>query len=135
MRKMILAVALALGGAAPAMAQELSVELNKVEPSEEACRLTFVTRNGLEADLDKLVIETVFFDEEGVVLGLKTLNLGNVSQDRPRVSAFPLSDIDCDAAASVLVNGVSACEGEGIDAAACGDALEITNKSDLETLQ
>ena len=50
-------------------ARSLSLDLNSLSATEaEGCRLSFVIRNGLGADIDTLVTEAVLFDAGGQVV-------------------------------------------------------------------
>ncbi|CAN0589242.1 unnamed protein product, partial [Ectocarpus sp. 12 AP-2014] len=64
-----LCVAALSAAALPLSAQEadktapvIALELNQATPTASGCKLTFVARNSLSADVDKLVLETVLFD-------------------------------------------------------------------------
>ena len=55
-----------------AFAQEagggLSIELNRVDALEDACRLTFLAENTLGSNLEALSLETVLIDAQGRVV-------------------------------------------------------------------
>ena len=55
---------------------QISVELNAVETTEDACKLTFMITNGLEALVDKIIYEAVLFDTEGQVDRLTLFDFG-----------------------------------------------------------
>lgn len=113
-------------GNAPAPA--LSVELNGAETVEGACRLTFLVRNGLGADLTQLALETVILTGEGIVERLTLFDFRDLPAERPRVRQFDLGGIACEGIGAVLINGTSACAGEGVDPAACGAAMALTSR-------
>jgi len=124
-----------LVAAAPAPAQEetaprLSLELNRVDALDGACRLTFMAENGLGADLDALSLETVLIDTEGRVERLTLFDFGALPAGIPRVRQFDIEGLACDSLGRVLINGVSDCGGvEG-----CGDALEFGTRTDVEVI-
>lgn len=132
-----LSTAIFLIAALPAMAQEtspiLGLELNAVETSQAGCRLTFVVENGFETALDTAVFETVLFTTEGVVERLTLFDMQSLPAARMRVRQFDIPDLACDSLGRVLINGVHACSGAGIDQAACEAA--IVPASRLENIE
>ncbi len=113
-------------GAAPA----LLLELNEAEAAGDACRLTFVIENRLGVDLTALGLEAVIFTTEGRVERLLSLDLQSAPAGRPRVRQFDLPGLDCARLSRVLVNAVTPCQAEGLDATACGKALSLTSRKD-----
>lgn len=107
--------ALCIALSAPALAEEavpaISVELNALDPVEGACRLVFVARNGLEADVASLILEAVAFDPEGGVARISLFDFGELPAGRIRVRQFDLPKLSCDGVGSLLINGVQTCEG------------------------
>jgi hypothetical protein len=123
----LLSTALASGAAAQDAAASLQVELNRALPVEGACRLTFVATNGLGADLDQVVFETVLFTRDGAVERLTLLDLGALPAGRPRVREFDMTGLDCDALGRVLFNGVGTCTGD-VEAGACAAGLTLETR-------
>ena len=128
---MVRAAILALAFALPASAQEggVTLDLNRLDDSGGACRLTFVADNAL-APLSSMVVETVLFDRAGRVAALMLFDFGALPMERRRVRQFDVAGIACADVAQVLVNGVSACSGDTVDAAACAPALVVTGSVD-----
>ncbi|WP_253913093.1 hypothetical protein [Pseudoruegeria sp. HB172150] len=134
------AFALAFSGG-QAMAQEavedapaLFVELNSAAPLDGACRLTFMATNGLGTQVDKLVLETVLLTKGGVVERLTLFDLQTLPVSRPRVRQFDVPGLECGNLGQVLINGIQACDGEGLDPATCTDKLELSTRSDVEVI-
>ncbi|MBF9030057.1 hypothetical protein HKCCE3408_06595 [Rhodobacterales bacterium HKCCE3408] len=134
---MLLASALSL---APAVAQEtdlaghLGVELNATDPADGACALTFLVTNGLDADIDRAVFEIVLFDTSGTVMQLTLFDFGDLPAGRPRVRQFSVPGISCADIGRVLLNGTTACEGEGIEPDACAATLAPFSRTDIEVI-
>ena len=57
---------------------QISVELNAAETTEDACKLTFMITNGLETPVDKIIYEAVLFDTEGQVDRLTLFDFGTL---------------------------------------------------------
>ncbi|MEO0484347.1 MAG: hypothetical protein AAF092_00395 [Pseudomonadota bacterium] len=111
-------------------APSLSLELNATQTLDSGCRLTFVIENNMAADLDTAVFETVLFTTDGLVDRLTLFDMQTLPVDRPRVRQFDVSNLACETLGRVLVNGVQACSGAGIDAAACQGALTPSSRVD-----
>ena len=116
---------------APASAQgsegRLSVDLNRIDPLEGACRLTFMAENALGADLTALSLETVLIDTAGRVDRLTLFEFGVLPDGVPRVRQFDIPGLSCERLGRVLINGVAACSA----GAACAEGLELTTRTDV----
>lgn len=136
MRKLLTPVAALLLSAAPALAQTaspaLSLEFNAAQPTEKGCRLVFVVKNGLGKPLARTGLELALFNAKGEVDRLTVLEFKDLPSDKTKVSRFELSGVQCPDLSRLLVNSVTACEGEGIDANACKGALQLSNKTGVE---
>ena len=144
-RRTALALMIALAATAPTMAQDtpaetgeanaapsLSIELNRAVPTDNGCRLGFVTTNRLGADLSKAAFEIVLFNPQGLIERLLVLDFGAMPDGRTKVREFNLSGSSCDSIERVLVNDVSACEGDGVSREACASALKASSRADIE---
>ncbi len=108
----------------------LSIELNGLAQSGEACQLTFVSNNTLGSDLQGVSLEIVVFDTKSIVRHLTIFDFGALPEGKARVRRFELPKTACGDIGRILVNGVSGCEGapEGT----CGQGLELTNRTSVE---
>lgn len=126
---LVLSIILALTGAALAQAQSLALELNAVQPSEKGCRFTFVVNNALGAEVNRAAFEIALFDSVGVVDRLTVLEFKGLPEGRTKVSRFELSGVDCAKVGRLLVNAVTACEGEGLTPQFCESRLKAGSKT------
>ncbi|MGX0879108.1 hypothetical protein ACSSV4_003816 [Roseovarius sp. MBR-154] len=144
-RRVVSRLAAALGGAAfglatPVSAQEsddatatLALSLNTVSATEAGgCRLSFVIRNDLGADIEALVAEAVLFDGEGQVATLTLFDFGTLPAGRPRMRQFDLAGRNCAAIGGVLVNGIGTCDGHGLTPDACLEGLRLSSETEIE---
>ncbi|MET4130482.1 hypothetical protein [Roseovarius sp. MBR-6] len=140
-RSGIIAAWLCAGAAGMGLAQasdnapppQLDLRLNTVSGTEKgSCRLTFVIRNGLDSDIEKLVSEAVLFDVAGHVTRMTLFDFGALPEGRPRVRQFDLAGLTCDGLGAVLINGIGTCEGAGLSPAACLDGLRLSNDTEIE---
>lgn len=135
-----LSAALAIPLFAPSVqAQEetgprLSIELNATEQVDQSCRMSFLIRNGHEADVESAVFEAVLFDAEGRVDRLTLFDFGTLPAGRPRVRQFLLSNLDCGSLGQVLINGAETCEAGELGEAACTEGLELNSRADVELI-
>ena len=112
----------------------LSIELNATEQVDQSCRMSFLIRNGHEADVESAVFEAVLFDAEGRVDRLTLFDFGTLPAGRPRVRQFLLSNLDCGSLGQVLINGAETCEAGELGETACTEGLELNSRADVELI-
>jgi len=106
-------VLLALLAAAPAAAAStVSVELNRLEPRDGACRVSLVVANPGDKTIDSLKLDLVFFDKDGVISRRLAVEAGPLRASKTSVKLFDASETDCDSVSRVLLNDVTSCGGE-----------------------
>ena len=113
---------------------QISVELNAAETTEDACKLTFMITNGLEAPVDKIIYEAVLFDTEGQVDRLTLFDFGTLPPARPRVRQFVVPQTTCEGLGRILFNGANACETAGSASGVCDTGLLPTSRTSIEVL-
>ncbi|WP_211295358.1 hypothetical protein [Meinhardsimonia xiamenensis] len=114
--------------AASDSARQIALELNTIDQTDEACRITFVIRNALGSDLEGAVFEAVLFDSGGRVERLTLLDFGALPAERMQVRQFALPGLDCARLGAVLINGAESCAGKGVGAGDCMAALWPTSR-------
>lgn len=124
--RLSLAILFTLTALASAQAQDqVRVELNTVENSDNRCRMTFVIENKTSHVVDSLKLDIALFNAEGAVYRRMVTDMGPVRQAKTVVKTFA-TDGDCAQLGSVLVNEVSACApGEPN---ACLDQLALSSR-------
>ena len=123
--------AIALHGATLAAAQPVSVELNKLESTEGACRSFLVIANPTAAAIAALTLDLVVFDTEGVIARRLAIDLAPVRAESMSVKAFDMTGLDCTRIGRVLMNGVLACEGDGADTP-CEGPPSVSARGDVQ---
>lgn len=116
---------------AQAAGGSLGLELNAAQPTDKGCRLVFVVKNDVGKAISRAGVEFALFNAAGVVDRLTVLEFKDLAAGKTKVSRFELSGVKCTDLSRLLVNGVTACEGEGVDVAACQAGLKLSNKSNL----
>ncbi|KJZ19319.1 hypothetical protein [Loktanella sp. S4079] len=133
-------IAIVLSVAAPAAAEEvaneqkISVELNTAQTTDTACRLSFLIQNDHAADIDRAAYEAVLFNAEGGVQQLTLLDFGALPAGRARVRQFEFAGMACSGLSSILINGASTCEAEGLGADVCATTLELSSRTEIGLL-
>ena len=112
-------------------ASALSLELNGAQPSDKGCRLTFVVKNELGADLSKAAFEIALFNEAGVVDRLTVLDFRDLPAGKTKVTRFDLAGTDCAKISRILINSATECAGSGIEPAACRRALKTSTRAGI----
>ena len=127
----LIAAALA-GPAAAAGAAEpaLTIELNKVEDSDQStCVAAFVLRNDMAAALDRFSLDLYVFDSEGIIAQQLVLDLAPLRGQKTTVVRFPLLNRPCASIGRVLINDIPSCRsaatGEDLN---CLAALSVSSR-------
>lgn len=112
----------------------LTIELNKVQQSQDGCRLSFVAVNKMGANLETTAMEVVFFDANDVVSEMLLLDFGRLPSDKTKVVEFVLQQQKCEQISRVLVNDVVECSSaeEQNMTRDCFGALRTSNKAEIE---
>ncbi|MEL6504903.1 MAG: hypothetical protein AAFQ10_10680 [Pseudomonadota bacterium] len=108
----------------------LAVELNTASDTGSGCQLSFVARNTLSDSLSQVGFEMAFFDTEGALLRMSTLDFRDLPQKRTKIRQFVIPDRACNGLGRVLVNDVPVCEGRTSDT--CYDALKLSSRISIK---
>lgn len=111
------------------------LELNGAAPTENnGCRLTVVTTNRLDQDLNRAAWQVAIFDADGVVKSLPILDFGAMVTGKTKVAMFELPDQQCTDIGRIVVNDVAACTtGDGQDLReACLGGLATQSRTDID---
>lgn len=96
--------------AAPVRAEPpLSVELNKLEQRDGACRAYLVILNGTKDAFDALKLDLVLFGSDGVIATRLALDAAPLAAGKTAVKPFDISGIECAAIGRVLLNDILSC--------------------------
>jgi hypothetical protein len=104
--------------------QNVRVELNTMESTENQCRMTFVVENK-SASLDSLKLDLVVFNTESIVYRRLLTEMGPVRAGRTIVKTYAI-ETKCAQVGSVLVNDIAACSPG--DTNACLDGLSLSSR-------
>ena len=107
------------------LAEDMQVELNALENTENRCRMTFVIENKGKAAVDSLKLDLALFNTDGAVYRRMVVDMAPVRAAKTIVEGLRDRG-DCAQLGKVLVNEVTACTPG--DAAACQDQLALSSR-------
>jgi hypothetical protein len=116
---------LAIAMFTPALAEDVAVELNALENTENRCRMTFVIENKGKAAVESLKLDLALFNTDGAVYRRMVVDMAPVRAAKTVVKAF-VTEGECAQMGKVLVNEVTACTPG--DAATCQDQLALSSR-------
>ena len=128
----VLAGLLALGsmpGLHAAEAQQVSVELNKLEAQGKSCRAYVVVDNPSDAAFQTLKLDLVFFQTDGTIGRRLAFDLAPLRPVKKTVKTFDLEGVGCETIGSVLVNDVLDCRDAAGPVQGCLDRLKFSSRS------
>ena len=124
---MILAVSTAV--TAQAVDSGVSVELNKLEPQDAACRAYFVLENRSPIAFSTLKLDLVMFDTAGIVTRRMAAELGPLPLEKTSLKVFDMESLPCTALGRLLLNDVTACEDDSGPRADCLALLSASTRA------
>ena len=132
---LMFALVVAWSGAAAAEGEGVSVELNKLEPADNACRTYLVLENGFERDLESLRLDLVVFDHDGIIARRLAVETGPLAAGTTRVKAFNFDRVDCGEVGRLLLNGVLDCDTADGAVEGCARAIDASSRGDVPFIQ
>ncbi len=135
-QRVFIAIAVAIL-AAPAQAQQVTgkirLELNQLQPTADGgCRLSIIATNGLERPMDKLGLEMVAFNKDGLVDQFLRLQFSRISAGKTKILQFDLAGKACDSLSRLHINDVMNCVPSSITDVYCPDLLDLSNRTPIE---
>jgi hypothetical protein len=109
-RRAILMALMIGGGASAAAAEGITLELNRLEPAGDDCRLYMVVANGEPAALVALQADLVTFAADGIINGRLAVELAPLDAAKTTVKLFDLPQLGCASIARILLNEMTRCE-------------------------
>lgn len=120
--------------AAPAHADapegHLRVELNKLEPRDDGCRLYLLLDNReSKGDFASMRLDLIFFGKDGVIAKRLAVDAGPIRPTKTSVKMFDLAGLTCDGMSQVLINDALDCKDPaGAERKDCTDMLTPTSR-------
>ncbi len=110
----------------------LTLELNKVEEADGACRLTFRIVNRYQFKLEDINVEVYLVDNQGVALQSIQFPFGLVLPGKSRFAKFDIKGLPCSSIGGLFVNEFKSCKGSADMKLECLDGLKTTNLTGLK---
>jgi uncharacterized protein (DUF1501 family) len=124
---LLLAISAAPAIAADASPNNVSLELNTLEPRGQNCAVNMVFGTGDDA-YQSFKLDLVFFGTDGAIRKRLAVDAAPLRARKTSVKAFEVSGLACDAIGSVLVNDVLDCRTEAGAVADCIDRVETKSR-------
>lgn len=116
-------------------ARLLLIELNRIEPTKNGCRTTFLFANRLATDFENLTFELVLFDRNDQVVQFVTVATGELPRGKTKVRLFDLSGMACDQLKHILLNGVTRCGKSAAPEVRCPREIETKSRARIKLIQ
>jgi hypothetical protein len=108
---------------------DLTLELNKLEPAGAQCQAYFLIAEKAGKPLQSLKTDLIVFGKDGGIAKRLIAEMGPVRSNKTSVKIFAI-DVACPDIAGVLLNDVSAC-GPDATPEACLDRLALSSRLDI----
>jgi hypothetical protein len=109
----------------------VTIELNKLEPHDGACRAYLVVENAMEGAFEGLKLDLVMFDVDGIVAKRLAVEAGPLPAGKTSLKVFDIDGLPCERLGRVLLNEVISClDGSG----ARDDCLALISTSARSTV-
>lgn len=116
-------------------AQDVTLELNKLEPQANACRAYLVLQNGTESAFSSLRLDLVAFDTDGIVAKRLAVEAAPLPPSKTSLKLFDMSDLSCDGIGHFLLNSVLACADQSGERTDCLDLVGVSAKPGLRLIK
>lgn len=110
----------------------VTLELNKLEPSDKGCRAYVVVSNPSQKTYDAYKLDLVMFQKDGVIGRRFALDLAPLRPSKRSVKLFELDGTKCEDIGSFLVNDVMECRGDGAAVNDCLAAMKVNSLTKVE---
>ena len=110
----------------------ITLELNKLEPSDKGCKAYVVASNPTTTSYDALRLDLVMFQTDGVIGRRFALELAPLRPGKRTVKMFDLDGTKCDGIGSFLINDVMECKSEAGPVADCLSRIKVNSLTKVE---
>jgi hypothetical protein len=112
--------------------EAITLELNKLEPSEKGCKAYVVASNPSSTSYDTVKLDLVMFQTDGVIGRRFALELAPLRPSKRTVKMFELDNTKCDGIGSFLINDVMECKSDKGPVADCLAKLKLNSLTKVE---
>lgn len=122
-----------IGGSASA--QEIKLELNKLEPQPNACRAYLVFDNSAGPAVEDLQLDLILFDREGVIARRLAVDTAPLRAAKTTVKLFDIPELSCDDIRRVLINEVLSCRDATGTHTDCIERLTLSTRAEAQLVK
>ena len=130
---LVLAVAGPTAAAAQSAGDGIVIELNKTEQHEGACWLYMLFDNRDERRYDRLEVDLVLFDGDGIVIRRQPV-LAPLAPAHMSLKVYNLDGLQCGAVDRILVNDVT-CGGASGEDGSCLGMVEVRSRGSISLVK
>lgn len=112
----------------------LLIDLNKLEKSQQDCRISLVFENKTHFFYNTFYMDLAFFNKNGVISQRITVDAAPIRNKKITIKEFDVPQLSCNKIERVLLNSITQCElakGKKTD---CMDRIKIKSSSQIEFL-
>ncbi len=120
---------LCLAGGPSLAATPVTIELNKLESVENACRAYLVFRNTTQSSFSAFRLDLVLFGKDGVISRRLAVEAAPLAPGRTSVKLFDIQGVGCGDIGQVLLNDVVACKDASGDRTDCIGIVDLVSKT------
>ena len=126
---LLVATSLLLGAAGARAETAITVDLNKLEARENACRAYFVLENATQSKFSGFTLDLYIFNPEGVIQKRLVVDTAPLTPDKTRIRPVDIREMSCEQVAKIVVNDVIDCVDDSGERKDCVDQLGLTNRT------
>ncbi len=109
-------------------AQSLAIELNRIDPVDNGCRVHLVLGNQVDRRYSALQLDLVVFDREGIIHDRLALEVAPLRARKTAVREFDLTGRRCEDFGRLLLNDMPRCEAQPPVDGDCLDAVSLSSR-------
>lgn len=117
---------------APAHADGVDIEINKMEQRESGCLFYLLTNNSSGRNYESLKLDMVLFDSADLIQRRIAVDMAPLKTGKTSVKLFEISDTQCETIGKVLINDVLECSDEAGPVSGCIDRISPASRIDVE---
>ena len=114
---------------------KLTVELNKLEQRDDACRAYLVLENGTGMAFSALTLDLVVFGQDGVITSRLAVDCSPLSVGKTRIRLFDLQGMSCLAIGRIVINDVLTCRDEAGEREDCVEFIEPISRAEVSLIK
>lgn len=115
-------------------AENIEIELNKLENKNDNCRAYLVFKNNTQSHFSEFKLDLVMFGDDGVISRRIAVDSSPLRSNKTSVKLFDIEGQRCEAISLILVNDVLSCT-DSTERTDCVDLIDATSKGDVSLVK